>query len=50
MCNKRIKNNANGMANVAKSDHFHGLEEKGPRINPLAPGQNFVSSISEELD
>lgn len=26
MWNKRVKNNPNGMATVAKSDHFHALE------------------------
>ena len=48
MWNKRIKNNPNGMATVAKSDHFHDLE-RGIRTNPLALGQNFVSSINREL-
>lgn len=46
--NKRVKNNPNGMATVAKSDHFHALERLGR--NPLALGQNFVSSINRELD
>lgn len=36
--NKRIEKNANGMADVAKSIHFHALEETGS----LCLGQNFL--------
>ena len=49
MHNKRIQNYANGIANVAKRNHFYALVEKGTMTNPLALGQNFLM-ISEELD
>lgn len=42
--NKRIKNNANGMADVTKSNRFHALEEKGAWTDPLSLRQNFLTN------